>query len=449
MKRIFFGSVLTAIVITLTAVVLLLGVVIADVYYARRPHRADHHRAYIKEGAYYVSDHPNMIVQRFLAVKPKGLLRIFVLGESQAMGTPYANQANVGIAGVLARRLKILNKGGISTWLEAYLKAAFPGRPVEVINAAKGAVGLAESLMTFEEIAEIGQADLVVFLAGNNERDRADLEPIGLQLAHPADVERVVKRLTLRFQGHLARIAAISEKNKIPVYFLTVPVNLKDWMPSAPDNFGAARIANLIAAGDYGRALSLLRQGGRPNALRHFYMARCHGAAGRNAEALKHYRIARDLDETFLRCRSPWNDATRNIRGPHITILDMEHIMEGYAKDGIPGFDLFHDFCHFKLRANQLVALEVALAYIRSTGRPEKDLERTRKTVLPALGAGKLRTMYALKAIQWLRNRYYSPYKDIVDLNTGNVIQAYRQNPTIDLKMLDDQIQKLKTEGPL
>jgi hypothetical protein len=88
--------------------------------------------------------------REFLAEKPPGLFRIFVIGDSTAAGIPY--QPAYGFSGWLRRRLI----GALGT------------ERVEVVNAAVSGYGSRRVLVTLREIAT-HQPDVVVIYSGHNE----------------------------------------------------------------------------------------------------------------------------------------------------------------------------------------------------------------------------------------------------------------------------------------
>jgi hypothetical protein len=134
-----------AVAVSATAIVFVfLGAIAWDLRQAEHAWGAIHSGpAFSREGDLYRSVNHNMVEQSFPARKPAVEFRAFVLGSSEAMGTPYVHQDINRISGSL---FNMPNEGGISTWLEKYLQRQIPERSVRVVNAAKGGRDLAESV---------------------------------------------------------------------------------------------------------------------------------------------------------------------------------------------------------------------------------------------------------------------------------------------------------------
>lgn len=99
---------------------------------------------------YVQSTIPNPPTQLFYTVKPKNGCRIFVLGESSAMGFPYGN--NVSFPNILER--------GLSN--------TFPEKEIEVINISMAAVNSYTLLDLLDEIFEQSPDALLIYM-GHNE----------------------------------------------------------------------------------------------------------------------------------------------------------------------------------------------------------------------------------------------------------------------------------------
>jgi hypothetical protein len=333
--------------------------------------------SFARRGDVYETSDPLLPKQSFAAAKRPGELRVFVLGSSQAMGVPYVHQ-NVNF--LTGRLIGLPNEGGLSTWLRRYLEIAGEGRPVTVVNAAKGSRDLAEAVATMAEIVEIGQPDALVILEGNNERAAPGVSPTTYRLEPGADLGNTVDFLTRRFREHLAAAARRAESGRVPTYVLTVPNNLRDWSPHRPPAASLAR--------EDDPALWMRR-------------ARDLDARGRYAAARDAYVRAKDLDHDFLRTRSAWNEEIRRLPGPWVRVLDLERVFQSHARDGIPGADLFHDYCHMTLAANRLAAFELARRLGADLGL--KQAPRLEDADLRTFGARRLRLLYAIKALQWAR----------------------------------------------
>ncbi len=99
---------------------------------------------------YVQSTIPNPPTQLFFREKPKNGYRIFVLGESSAMGFPYGNNASFP---------NILERG---------LSNTFPDKEIEVINISMAAINSYSLLDFMDEIIEQSPDALLVY-TGHNE----------------------------------------------------------------------------------------------------------------------------------------------------------------------------------------------------------------------------------------------------------------------------------------
>lgn len=344
---------------------LLSTIIVLDTYHARRYGAIPAPRtSFVREGNSYVAAHGAMIEQSFDVNKRPDEFRVFVLGSSQAMGTPYVHQQLDQLSG---RLLRMPNEGGLATWLAAYLQRLLPNRKVVVVNAAKGAHTLAASVATMRECLDIGKPDLIVILDGNNQRPVLEIGGILPETA----LRRAVDSQTTQFQADLREAVALAEKARVTTYLLTVPNNLRHYAP-------------------YGSAGE-----------RWWAIAKAADSAGDFVAARDAYIQAKDADLFFNRTRSPWNEAIRRSGSPHVHVIDMERIMFSYARDGIPGKDLFHDFCHMKLAANRVVAFEVAKRF-RADSKINLPLKLEDIKMTPWV-AGQLRKLYFISAFKWAR----------------------------------------------
>lgn len=306
---------------------------------------------FVDKGDRLVSAGPGMVRFEFEKLKPPGEFRVFLFGSSQAMGSPYVHQGYDDVVSFFGL-LRMPNRGGMSTWLEQDLQALLPGRRVRVFNAAMGARDLADAKAAVAEALGVGSPDLVVLLAGNNERRDPRIRA-GLDLAADGTLlDDIVRSLTAGYQSGLAGIVRLLEARRTPAYFL----------------------------------------------------------------------------RSFLRCRTPWQDAIRAVRSPFVRVIDMERIVsEKYALHGLPGNDLFHDYCHFRLEANRRVAYEVARAFAQDRGLPLEPLEKAAASPAPLWSPGELRALYLLERIKWFRWKYYSLNKKVRDANTRAVMDGYER----------------------
>lgn len=341
------------------------------------------------------------------ARKPAGTYRVFVLGESAAMGFP---DPSAGFARVL----------------EVMLRERCPGAKVEVVNTAMVAMNSNVVRLTAQECAR-HEPDLFVVLLGNNEvvgpfgaagvlggyapsrpLIRANLAVkatrVG-QLLHsmvrgagadpggPAawkgmatfadsHVRADDPRLPVvrdHFRRNLEDICDAGAGAGVPVVVCTVPVNLRDSAPfgSAPVPEAAAAAWDAAyqagvareAAGDAAGAVTAFDAAAALDAGHadlHFRLGRCHATSGNPAAAVKHFAAARDLDTLRFRADAALNAAVRDVvaakAGGGAVLADAEQVFAAESPGGAPGEDFFLEHVHFNFKGNVLLARTVFLA---------------------------------------------------------------------------------------
>lgn len=292
---------------------------------------------------------PNPNPDFFYARKPEGSFRIFVQGESSAAGFPYYRGAS--FPQVLAARLR----------------AAYPGRRVEVVNTGMAAIASYTLLDLADEIiAE--QPDAVLIYTGHNEwygaLGAASTETLGrsrglvraylalrdwrtVQLVRNAIsalrprrpvpggesagttlMQRMVGQDAVPLGGdayragleqledNMDRLLARYERAGIPVFVGTLASNERDQRPfvsvttgGAPDPYDPLPDLRRIAAADRAGApldpapFQRAAHADTASAYRAFVLGRARLAAGDAAGARAALRRARDLDA--LRFRAP------------------------------------------------------------------------------------------------------------------------------------------------
>ncbi len=283
--------------------------------------------------------------------KPKGVYRIFVFGESAAMGVPEPG----------------LSFGRI---LEILLAQHYTGLRFEVVNTAMTAINSHAVLPIARECAEYAPDAFVVYM-GNNEvvgpygpgtvftsamnwlplirlnvwqhstrtgqwiasrlahgRPQADWR--GMEMFSDRMVPRDDPRLAAtcaNFRRNLEDIVAAGRQAGAQVVLSTVSVNLKDSPPFA----GAA-------------------------AAERFRKGREWMAAGDTTRAGEAFADARNLDELRFRADSRINGIIREVAArPGVTLADAER-----AFGPAPGAELFYEHVHLKFAGNYLLARTVA-----------------------------------------------------------------------------------------
>ncbi len=350
------------------------------------------------------------------AQKAAGAVRIFVLGESAAMGDPQP-------------------RFGLPRMLEALMRARFPGREVEVVNASMVAINSHVVLPIARECAG-REGDLWVIYMGNNEmigpfgciskfgvqapprtfvqaslalkRTRVgqamDAALSGLrQGGHPPQQwagmtlwsdeliqpdDKSLGRVYEHFQSNLRAILEAGRSAGVPVILCTVAANLKDCAPFKSVHDKALAPANLEAwqsAYAEGRALEGQRQHAEAMAsyeralnLDRQFAELCYRAAhsalalGNVARAQTLFREARDRDALQFRTDSRLNEIIRRCAedygGNKVELLDAEALLAAASPQQVAGRELFYEHVHLKPEGNYLLARAIADRAVKALG---------------------------------------------------------------------------------
>lgn len=341
--------------------------------------------------------------------KPDGTTRIFVLGESAAMGDPQP-------------------AFGLAPMLQALLSARYPDRRFEVINAAITAIN-SHAVRDIAGDCARADGDLWVIYMGNNEvvgpfgsgtvfgdqtpplwmirssltlkqtrtgqlldafktRLHATGNPaedwMGMQmfLGHQvrADDPRM-NRVYHHFEQNLTDIIQAGRRAGAGVVLCNVAVNLADCAPFASltqDELSSSRNARWDEP--YQRGTELHRQGQHEQALAafetalsaggnlaeiHFGMGRCLLELGDAARAKEALRKARDLDTLRFRSDSRMEEIVERVAAdrandPQVRFADVVTAFASASPSGIPGKELFHEHVHLTWEGNYLLARTVA-----------------------------------------------------------------------------------------
>jgi tetratricopeptide (TPR) repeat protein len=349
--------------------------------------------------------------------KPTNTKRIFILGESAAMGFP---EPSVGLAPMLQRMLEEAN----------------PDIRWEVQNAAMTAINSHVILPIARECAKL-QPDVFIVLAGNNEAvgpfgpatvfgragqpltlarlttglsasrlsqalaravstHKAPEEWRGMEMFTRNQLRRSdpkLERMYRNFGSNLTAIVRAGTAAKAEVFLLTVPVNLRDSPPFASVHRDAMTKDELArwqaayntgveaqAAGDHNGAIQEFNtaiglDGEHAESLFRLAVSLAH--TGRRAEALERFRAARDADALRFRADSKINNVVREVaRAERARLIDAE------TQFDMAGSDLFWEHVHFtpagtyKLAA--AIAKELGISQV-----PSEDAIRTSLPVTP------------------------------------------------------------------
>ncbi len=376
------------------------------------------HRIKIERRDYYVPNEnfsyrffPPAIARRtlpfrFAAEKSTNSYRIFLFGESAAMGDPEPTY-------------------GVGRYLEVLLRERYPGTDFQVVCVALTAIDSNVVLPIARECAR-RQGDLWLIYMGNNEM----VGPFGAETSYgfhapgrgmirlvlaikttrigqwldavlrsfnPSTPKRwrgmemfVNNRLGYNdparlqayknYRGNLDDILHTAHHAGVPVILSTVAVNLRDCAPFAPmhadklddrqktawDERYEAGI-KLEDASLYKKALAVYQQAAGIDAKfadLEFRMGDCNLAATNDDRARLDFEQARDDDALDFRADSRINSIIREAASSHagqgVYLLDAAEVLAQKSPNGIPGHNFFFEHVHLNFAGNYLLALEFA-----------------------------------------------------------------------------------------
>jgi tetratricopeptide (TPR) repeat protein len=343
---------------------------------------------------------------RMRAHKTPGTCRIFLFGESAALGDPQP-------------------AFGAGRYLQALLHERYPDAKFEVVCAAMTAINSHAVLPIARECAKY-EGDLWIIYMGNNEmigpfgatsvfgspspalwqvRLSLALEKTGLgqfllSLARQgtarngpswggmrmwvenrlAPNDRHKEPVYQSFQRNLEDILRAGRASGVPMILSTVAVNLKDCAP-----FASLASGNLTTADRtefdklYSEATQAQQQGTLATAAQKFEQAagldpdwaelqfrwgQCLVGLTNATSALKHFELARDSDALPFRTDSRLNgiivQSERRLAGPDLKFFDVASLFATNSPVGIPGEEAFYEHVHFNFEGNYRLALALA-----------------------------------------------------------------------------------------
>jgi tetratricopeptide (TPR) repeat protein len=340
---------------------------------------------------------------RFSKTREPRTYRIFILGESAAMGFP-----EPGL--------------GFGRHLEAMLRQMYPARRFEVINAAMTAIN-SHALVPIARDCARFQPDLFVIYAGNNEvvgpygagtvfsrrpaslgliralvavnatRGGELLASLSASAVEPAQWRGMemflgqtvaaddprLRTVYANFRRNLADICAVARLAGARTVLSTVAVNLKDSPPFASAHRALSQQTMsawkqleqegeaLAAGGDHGGALQKFTAAAAIDdgfADLRFRRAQSLMALGKIEDARREFRATRDLDTLRFRADSRINATVREVaREAGVRLADAEAV---FARGGIAGNDLFYEHVHLKPAGNDMLSRAVLPEVIAS-----------------------------------------------------------------------------------
>jgi tetratricopeptide (TPR) repeat protein len=341
---------------------------------------------------------------KLAAEKPADVQRIFIFGESAAMGDPQPSL-------------------GASRYLEVLLREKFPEQKFEIVNLGITAINSHVILPIARDIAARGQGDIWLIYMGNNEMvgpfgaatvfgSRAPpLSAVRFNLAvqktrlgqlavaglrnlggkpknaswggmkmflenqiPPDDLRR--ETVYQNFDRNLRDIVSLGQGSGAKIILSTMSVNLRDCPP-----FGSLLNSNL-PAGDllsftslYAGAVSLqtnqqfaaaaqrfaeAAQLGPKFAELQYRWAQCLLSQSNVVAARERFQQACDVDALPFRADTRINEAIRKLAtelaGPNLVLCDAEQALAAAASDGIAGDESFFEHVHFNFAGNYRLA---------------------------------------------------------------------------------------------
>src|ERR1700685_954383 len=345
------------------------------------------------------------------AEKPPGTIRIFVLGESAAMGDPAP-------------------AFGISRYLEVMSGERYPSTKFEIVNTGSVAINSHVVLPIARELAK-HRPDIFIIYSGNNEvvgpygpgtaltsanmslpvirgsifyhstrigqlltkvgTPKKDWGGMAMFLDKQVRANSPLMKYTYsNFEHNLRDTIAVARNSGARVIVSTVATNLQDCAP-----FGSLHRENLAAddlrswstlvqqgaeqenAGSYVEALQSYHAAASIDdeyAELEFRIARAQEALGDHNAAKEHFLRARELDTLRFRADSKINDINRSVANssPGAELVDAAQIFAKESTNGIIGSELVYEHVHLTPHGNYLLAramfLQIAKQLPSETG---------------------------------------------------------------------------------
>ena len=306
----------------------------------------------------------------FPARKPPGTFRVFVFGESAAMGIPEP-------------------AFGFSRVVEVLLEAWHPDVDVEIINTAMTAISSHVVADIARECARYEPDAFVVYM-GNNEV----VGPFGAGtiFTRSAPLHSLVRARLIAQRTRLGQLveratASIGPRPALPAGWRGMEMMTADQIPfddpTLSRTYDSLR-RNLEAILDAARSarasavvatvpvnlrdsppFASLHSRNASDAEMHYQLGVAAFESGRRDEAAKSFSRARDLDLLRFRADSRINDTIRSVARRHsadrVLLADLEGVFAS-AKNGAPGDDLFWEHVHLNEHGNDLAARAIASA---------------------------------------------------------------------------------------
>jgi len=348
-------------------------------------------------------------------VKPPNTVRVLVFGESAALGDPEP-------------------AFGFSRILELLLRAAVPGRRVEVINVGMTAINSHVIRDIAHDCAAL-QGDYWIVYAGHNEvvGPYGAGTVFGAQTPHPALIRAQLALKTTRvgqaldairwrltpadtrpssweglemflhqtvhsndprlarvyrsFAENLREIITSGQRSGAQVIVSTVAANLRDCAPFASANpaLGDGPRAEwqrlytnglaALQANQPGEVIRLLNRAAAiddTHAGQRFALGQAHLALGQTNEARRMLEGALELDTLRFRADAEINRIIRAVAAerPGIHLIDGARWIADRSPMGLPGAEFFYEHVHFNFAGNYTLAHRLAVEIVGDTAAP-------------------------------------------------------------------------------
>lgn len=322
-------------------------------------------------------------------IPPKSGPRVVLLGESVARA--YLYDPAVTVASVLEANIRDI-----------------PGlERASVVDLAQSDLTPDRLVPMFDMLPAL-EPDAIVLFAGNNWHnftlDLDDLEALANAIREDgyAGCRRVFVQQLLapRARRILDRLASSAGEFRIPVVVIVPEFDLMDWGPEptslAPLLHGGGNVEWLLARDRAGRAMlegdlaaatsaaaQMIAIDRGTCGVGHWILGRAAAARGETAEARARLEAARDavcgtLVPHSPRCPSEVQAVLRQAAAEHgFALVDLPRIFERHSAGGLPGRDLFLDYCHLTLEGIRLATAAVARELAPLLGAPPPTLDPT------------------------------------------------------------------------
>jgi tetratricopeptide (TPR) repeat protein len=344
------------------------------------------------------------------AVKQKRTYRIFVLGESAAMGDPDPAYS-------------------FSRYLDVMLSERYPSLKFEVVNTGSVAINSHVLLPMAQDLAKV-QPDLFIIYSGNNEvvgpygpgtvlsstamslpivrasiyfrstRIGQLVTKLGAQKQEWRGMEMFLDKQVpassplmssaySNFKQNLKETIAAGRNAGARVIVATVATNLKDCAPFGSmhrDGMSSEQLRSWTAlvddgkqyesANDFSTALARYTAASKIDdqyAELEFRIARSLWKLGNYVEAEQHYSRARDLDTLRFRADSRINEINRSVASSFAgaELVDAAKIFRTESPDGVTGNELVYEHVHLTPLGNYLLAKAMFLQIASKMPAPD------------------------------------------------------------------------------